>query len=48
MNKIKFYRNLQPIQYLTLGGFIFLVIASVCSIIFQDEWANITIIPYTK
>ncbi len=46
MKKVSFFKNLQPIQYLTLGGFIFLVIAAICSIIFQEEWANITIIPY--
>ncbi len=46
MKKVSFLKNLQPIQYLTLGGFIFLVIAALCSIIFQEEWANITIIPY--
>lgn len=46
MKKVNFFRNLQPIQYLTLSGFLFLAIASICSIAFQEEWAHITIIPF--
>ena len=46
MKKVDFYKNLQPIQYLTFGGFIFLVITSICNFVFRDEWAHVTIIPY--
>lgn len=46
MKKVSFFKNLQPIQYLTFGGLIFLIISSFCSIAFQDEWSNLTILPY--
>lgn len=46
MKKERLFRNLEPIQYLALGGFVFLLIASFCSIFMQEEWSGTTLVPY--
>lgn len=40
------FKKLEPIQYLALGGFVFLLIASYCSLFFQEEWSGLTTVPY--
>ena len=42
------FKKLEPIQYLALGGFVFLLIASYCSLFFQEEWSGTTTVPYYK
>ena len=39
-------KKLEPIQYLAIGGFVFLLIASYCSIFMQEEWSGNTLVPY--
>lgn len=39
-------KNYNHIQILALGCFVFTLIAAFCSIAYQDEWSDITIIPY--
>lgn len=41
-------KKLEPIQYLALGGFVFLLIASYCSIFMQEDWAGLTLVPCYK
>lgn len=48
MEKEKKFKKLEPIQYLASGGFVFLLIASICSIIYQEDWSGTTLIPYYK
>ena len=48
MIKVGLLKKFQPIQILAIGGFIFLLIASLCSIFMQEEWSGMTIIPYYK
>lgn len=46
MLKKSLLKKFQPIQILAIGGFVFLLIASLCSIFMQEEWSGMTIIPY--
>ena len=46
MLKKSLLKKFQPIQILAIGGFIFLLIASLCSIFMQEEWSGTTLIPY--
>lgn len=48
MLKKSLLKEFQPIQILAIGGFIFSLIASLCSIFMQEEWSGMTIIPYYK
>ena len=48
MEKEKKFKKLEPIQYLASGGFVFLLIASLCSIFLQEDWSGTTLIPYYK